>query len=242
MRTRNHEVDGLEQTLLVCCVVITVATLTLALLWPQRWIPLSKEDTGPEAATVLALGLLTAIAIWRALRAPAGARLPHFLLAALALAAAGEEVSWGQRFFAFEAPRFFAEHNAQAETNLHNLIPPPFDFVAALILLAAFAAAPALATRPWTRALIRRGWPWPRRRHVAVFFGCALPAGVLAAVGIDGLEELVELVAVLVASAVVVASPAAPGAAELRSRDSPPSVHDSQSTEPLERPADMERP
>ncbi len=34
----------------------------------------------------------------------------------------GEEISWGQRVFGIETPEFFAEANAQKETNLHNLV------------------------------------------------------------------------------------------------------------------------
>lgn len=34
---------------------------------------------------------------------------------------AGEEISWGQRIFNIQSGEFFAENNAQKETNLHNL-------------------------------------------------------------------------------------------------------------------------
>ncbi|MFD0794095.1 hypothetical protein ACFQZX_10735 [Mucilaginibacter litoreus] len=34
----------------------------------------------------------------------------------------GEEVSWGQRIFHVSSSEFFKEHNAQGETNLHNLV------------------------------------------------------------------------------------------------------------------------
>ncbi len=33
----------------------------------------------------------------------------------------GEEISWGQRIFSIQTGEFFAEHNFQGETNLHNL-------------------------------------------------------------------------------------------------------------------------
>jgi len=33
----------------------------------------------------------------------------------------GEEISWGQRIFSIETGEFFAQHNLQNETNLHNL-------------------------------------------------------------------------------------------------------------------------
>lgn len=35
---------------------------------------------------------------------------------------AGEEISWGQRIFGIHSSEFFAQHNSQQETNLHNLI------------------------------------------------------------------------------------------------------------------------
>jgi hypothetical protein len=35
---------------------------------------------------------------------------------------AGEEISWGQRIFNVESSAYFLEHNAQGETNLHNLV------------------------------------------------------------------------------------------------------------------------
>ncbi|MCZ6506812.1 MAG: phosphatase PAP2 family protein [Acidobacteria bacterium] len=192
-----------ETVLLCCAVAATTATLGLAVFRPEVWDPLSKEDTGPEAVTVVALLLLASVAAVRARSAPLGARLPLVLIVALGLFAAGEEISWGQRFLAFEAPGFFANHNVQAETNLHNLIHPPFDFLLGLVVLIAFGLAPAVEARPVARALVRRGVPWPRWRHVGVLFGCALPTGAFAASGIDGLEEVVELVAVLVATAVV---------------------------------------
>ena len=35
---------------------------------------------------------------------------------------AGEEISWGQRIFNVESSEYFLEHNAQGETNLHNMV------------------------------------------------------------------------------------------------------------------------
>lgn len=34
----------------------------------------------------------------------------------------GEEISWGQRIFHIQSSEFFKENNAQAETNLHNMV------------------------------------------------------------------------------------------------------------------------
>ncbi len=36
--------------------------------------------------------------------------------------AAGEEISWGQRLIGIQTPEYFQKHNAQQETNLHNLV------------------------------------------------------------------------------------------------------------------------
>lgn len=42
-------------------------------------------------------------------------------LGLLFFVAFAEEISWGQRIFGVETPEFLKEHNAQGETNLHNL-------------------------------------------------------------------------------------------------------------------------
>ncbi len=34
----------------------------------------------------------------------------------------GEEISWGQRIFGIKTPKYFEEHNAQDEMNIHNLV------------------------------------------------------------------------------------------------------------------------
>lgn len=45
-----------------------------------------------------------------------------FIIALFSLFVAGEEISWGQRIFQIETPEFFQQHNAQNETNLHNMM------------------------------------------------------------------------------------------------------------------------
>jgi hypothetical protein len=70
------------------------------------------------AAAVLALGLAT-----QSRRVvPGGFRVPYTLFALGALFAGLEEISYGQHFFGWHSPRWFAEQNAQNETNLHNLL------------------------------------------------------------------------------------------------------------------------
>ena len=50
-----------------------------------------------------------------------GVRALYLLFALGALFAGLEEISYGQHFFGWQSPRWFAEQNAQHETNLHNL-------------------------------------------------------------------------------------------------------------------------
>jgi hypothetical protein len=53
--------------------------------------------------------------------APLTVRILYLLFAAGALFATLEEISYGQHLVGWETPRWFAERNAQRETNLHNL-------------------------------------------------------------------------------------------------------------------------
>jgi hypothetical protein len=46
------------------------------------------------------------------------------LLGAFCVFAAGEEISWGERLFAFQPPEMFLRQNTQQESNLHNLVEP----------------------------------------------------------------------------------------------------------------------
>ena len=45
-----------------------------------------------------------------------------FCLALFLFFSAGEEISWGQRILGLKTPEYFESHNAQQETNLHNLV------------------------------------------------------------------------------------------------------------------------
>ena len=49
-------------------------------------------------------------------------RLGTMAFALLFFFAAGEEISWGQRLIGWDSGDFFLEHNAQEETNLHNMM------------------------------------------------------------------------------------------------------------------------
>ncbi len=83
------------------------------------------EDGFTEWSTVLAL-LIAFVVCGARLVTLWGAKPWRFivmtgLLALFCFFGAGEELSWGQRIFDFDSPKFFQENNAQQETGLHNL-------------------------------------------------------------------------------------------------------------------------
>jgi hypothetical protein len=90
------------------------------------FLAFTKEDGLVEWLTVLGL-LLGAVVAWRRV-----IKLQHkkgvvflvtsFLLGLVLIFGAGEEISWGQRILGLKSPEYFQEHNAQGETNLHNLV------------------------------------------------------------------------------------------------------------------------
>ena len=84
------------------------------------------EDGFIEWMTVAGL-LLAAAAAVRHLLKKNGRKSFLFIccmlgIIGLSIFAAGEELSWGQRIFNIETPEYFLAHNAQQETNVHNLI------------------------------------------------------------------------------------------------------------------------
>ncbi len=92
-----------------------------ALLLP--WI---REDGPVEWLTVAGLLLCAFLCLGRA-TAPRRRRSAWFSWSAAVfglafLFGAGEEISWGQRLFGWQTPDWFAQHNRQAEINLHNLV------------------------------------------------------------------------------------------------------------------------
>lgn len=85
-----------------------------------------REDHLVEWLTVLGL-ILGAFVSFGRFFSLLGRRNWWFLTVTLVLGillffAAGEEVSWGQRIFHIQSSEYFREHNAQGETNLHNLV------------------------------------------------------------------------------------------------------------------------
>jgi len=86
------------------------------------WNGWLREDAWLEWATFFAFAAAGAVFLRHA-RATGGlARLAGVGLGLFCLFVAGEEVSWGQRLFAFEPPELFLAENYQQELNLHNLL------------------------------------------------------------------------------------------------------------------------
>ena len=62
----------------------------------------------------------SAVSLWRKEQRMAAALTAFYGL--IFFVGAGEEISWGQRIFDWQPSEFFLKHNAQKETNLHNLV------------------------------------------------------------------------------------------------------------------------
>lgn len=78
------------------------------------------------SVALAAIGLVHALNAWRR-RAALPRRWLGWGLALLALGflyIAGEEASWGQHWFGWATPEFWAAHNRQGEATLHNLALP----------------------------------------------------------------------------------------------------------------------
>jgi hypothetical protein len=89
-----------------------------------QWVFIS--EFGPvELGTAACFGTAGLLAVGLAARSrgivPAGFRALYLLFALGALFAGLEEISYGQHLVGWESPHWFAERNAQHETNLHNL-------------------------------------------------------------------------------------------------------------------------
>lgn len=130
-----------------------------------------REDSILEWAEVCALGAAAVVSALVAHRAAGFVRVAYGLLAFAALAAIGEELSWGQRLFHVTTPETFATANRQHELNVHNLFEvESTDFV--LLAAALYGATAPLLRRPGPfvppRALV------PAFAVVAVYFGIRL--------------------------------------------------------------------
>jgi len=106
-------------------------------------LPIYKEDSIFEYFTAVSfiisgfLFLISAHYVWRdtKTRHKVILILLFLFLALVFILIGGEEISWGQRIFGWETPKYFSIRNRQGETNIHNFIPrlELFEWVAGII-------------------------------------------------------------------------------------------------------------
>ncbi len=140
------------------------------------------EDGLVEWLTVLWLILTAGLCIKR-FTSLQGKR-PKFFLAmllifsAIFIFGAGEEISWGQRLLNVQSSDFFQTHNAQGETNLHNLVVSGkkinkmiFGVALGIIIGVYCLLLPTLARKykPVMKLVQKFAVPIPRGRHVLAY-------------------------------------------------------------------------
>lgn len=141
-----------------------------------------REDGLIEWLTVLGLALGAFICFYRS-RVLAPFRDKIFLWALIFqglvfVFGVGEEISWGQRLIGFDVPSFFAEHNAQRETNIHNMIVSGksvnrilFGLILGITIGFYFVVAPILYSKvDRVKEIINRfAIPIPKLAHVLAY-------------------------------------------------------------------------
>jgi hypothetical protein len=140
----------------------------------------SAEDGPVEWLT--AIGLFTAAGCQVFMFTKHHYVFPRYLGAAffalLLFLGAGEEISWGQRIFHISSSDFFLAHNAQSETNLHNLVVGDiklnklvFGQLLTVALLFYYIILPIAYNRfaQLKSFIFLSGWPIPGLRHSAFF-------------------------------------------------------------------------
>ncbi|WP_101067574.1 hypothetical protein [Roseovarius salinarum] len=150
------------------------------------------EDGPIEWGTAILLFIAALVLLRNAVRLGArghgfGAALT-WLYALAFVFGSGEEISWGQRVFGWESGEFFREHNAQTETNFHNLVVGDTHLVntvfgpaLTLVILLYLVVLPlACARLGWLRRLADRlAIPLPAQRHVILTLIATLVIGVI---------------------------------------------------------------
>jgi hypothetical protein len=161
-------------------VIVGVVSSYLDTEWfKQNYV---AEDGLIEWGTVLPLVLVAAVSLGRIFRWAGKTRFTVLMgLAVLAFScvfAAGEEISWGQRIFGIESPGFFQRHNAQGETNLHNMVVGEtkinkliFSQVLAVVMALYLLALPWLYRSQQRVRHLVDAWavPVPRLYHIGAF-------------------------------------------------------------------------
>jgi len=163
---RQDEVPTLVADLVAFIPIVgTVLLALLYLVHRPAYYGVLREDMPVEWLQFAGLLFTAALAALTARRAVGSGRVLVFGLVLLAVGAfvlAGEEISWGQRVFAFGTPEQLAGVNMQAETNVHNVevagLPLQSVFKLVSFLLALGGLILAWLTRPARPRLSGRFW------------------------------------------------------------------------------------
>ena len=201
---RGRQLSAIEVGCLVAVLVVAVVSLVLANVNRGYFEKVfTQEDEFIENLTVVGLAGAALVCGYRAW-ALRRARSRLFVSVSIFLAvmygtAAAEEISWGQRLFHVKTPEFFAAHNAQRETNIHNLrigstqIKRVVEFARGIVLTVYWVALP-LVWPFWRRGrevTDRLGIPMPRLRHAVVFVAASLLVDVIPSVRGGEVDECV---------------------------------------------------
>lgn len=125
--------------------------------------------------------------------------------AALFFFAAGEEISWGQRIFGWQAPEIITDNSHRAETNLHNLkfgevklVKVLFGNVLTVVLLGWLVGLTLLYARAARIAAWADRWAIPvaGHRHAVLVIAASV---VIASVDLQRKWEIYEFIFALVA-------------------------------------------
>jgi hypothetical protein len=163
--------SGRTAYLTACTPVLGCALLAVLAVTKRLWFDaLVREDSVLEWAEVCAYGAAAVAGALVAYRARGLVRAAYGLLSVAAIAAIGEELSWGQRLFGVTTPEPVAAANRQEELNFHNLA--AVDSKTRLVLLAAAlygAVVPLVRRRP--SPFVPPRVVVPAFAVVAVYFG-----------------------------------------------------------------------
>lgn len=102
--------------------ILALSVLYLFYNSPVSYALLIAEDHIAEYGTAVSFGFAGLILLSLSyMRGSTIAKVLWLLIGLLAIAIAGEEVSWGQRIFYIETPAVLSDNNMQNEITLHNL-------------------------------------------------------------------------------------------------------------------------
>lgn len=122
-----RKINAVEIILLSIVFILVIAGIVICRV-DKQWFEdvYTHEDGFVENFTVFPLSIALVVSLTYIIKL--GAKRSWMFILCMLFAAvfsvfvAGEEISWGQRLFHVQSSEFFKEHNAQGETNLHNMV------------------------------------------------------------------------------------------------------------------------